>query len=125
MRKATFVALSGLCITALTLVATLTHADSIQYYELNDLNVGIETAAIAAAEAAPGKITEIELDMEDAVAVWEVDVVNDANKLIKVMINGQNGEVLSAQLTEEIKKPLANVVSLSQAIDIANDAANP
>ena len=121
MRKTTFLALSALSITALTLATTLTHADSIQYNELNDLNVGIESAAIAAAEAAPGKITEIELEMEDAVAVWEVDVVNNANQLIKVTINGQSGEVLSTQAIKKIKKPLANVVSLSQAIDIAND----
>lgn len=118
MKKSTIAAQSSAGIAALALLTTLTHADSLRYSELSSVELDMQNAAMVASEATAGDIIEIELETDDAKAVWEIDIVNDSNQLITVEIDGQTGEVLSTSVDDDTAMPLVSAVSLSQAIDV-------
>ena len=119
MKKTTLAAQTGAGIAVLALVTALAQADSVSYNEAKQLEVDIENAAIAASEAMTGEIIEIELEMDNAKAVWEVDIVNAANQVVTVEIDGQTGEILSTSTDDDDEAiALVNAVDLSQAINI-------
>ena len=120
MKKSTLAAQGGVGIAVIALLTTLVQADSIQYNDLNNVDVDINNAAIAANTVTAGEIIEIELEMEDKTAIWEVDIIDENNQLVTVEIDGQTGTVLSTNLDndDDAKMLPAYAVSLAQAIDI-------
>lgn len=118
MKKSTLAAQSGASIAVIALLTSLAQADSARYNEINSVEFDMENAATAAIEASTGEVIEIELEMDDATPVWEVDIVNEANQLVTVEIDGQTGKVLSTSWDDDAVEPLINAVSLSQAINI-------
>lgn len=59
--------------------------------------LSISDAVKAATDKVPGKVVEAELESEDGVLVWEVEVVTAENKLVKVFIDPQNGTLIIGQ----------------------------
>ncbi len=120
MKKTTVAAQTGAGIAALALLAAFAQADSISYSDINNVEINIENAAMAASAVTPGEIVEIELEMDNKEAIWEVEIVNAANQVVTVEINGQTGEILStsADDDDDAEMPLTYAVNLSQAVDI-------
>ena len=118
MKKTTLAAHTGAGIAVLALLSAMAQADSMRYSEIAQIEFDMENAALAASKVMAGEIIEIELEMDDAKAVWEVDIVNEANQLVTVEIDGQTGEVLSTNTDDDAAMPLANAVNLSQAVNI-------
>jgi len=108
MKKSTIAAQGGAGIAVLALLTTLAQADSARYSELNNIEIDMHHAANAAIEASAGEVIEIELEMDDSSAVWEIDIVNEANQLVTVEIDGQTGQVLSTKWDSDAVDPVIN-----------------
>lgn len=118
MKKTTLAAQGTAGIAALALLVTFVQADSVRYSELSEINIDIENAALAAVQSSAGEVIEIELELDDKQLVWEVDIVNEANEVVTVEVDGKTGAVISTELDDDTPISLANAVSLAQAIEI-------
>ena len=58
-----------------------------------------QAVAIALAQV-PGKVAETEIEKEDGVLVWEVEVVNNQNEIYEITIDANTGEVLEKELDD-------------------------
>ena len=119
MKKTTLAAQTGAGIAVLALLTAMAQADSIKYSDINEIGFDMENAAMAASEAMTGEIIEIELEMDNNKAIWEVEIVNETNQVVTVEIDGQTGEILSTNTDDDdAEMSLSNAVNLSQAINI-------
>ncbi len=118
MKKTTLAAQTSAGIAVLALLSAMVQADSKRFSDISQIDFDMENAAIAATMATTGEIIEIELEMDEAKAVWEVDIVNETNQVVTVEIDGQTGKVLSTNTDDDEVTPLANAVNLSQAVNI-------
>jgi len=118
MKKTTLAAQGGTGIIVLALLSALAQANSVRYSDISMLELDMASAAIAASEAIVGDIIEAELEMDDAKALWEIDIVNDANQVITVEVDGQSGQILSTRFEGNTELTHADVLSLANAIDI-------
>lgn len=120
--KRAAVAASG--IVALTLLSAFTHADSVQYADTLSLNTTVDEAATVALNTVSGTLIEAELEMDEGRAIWEIDIVNDANQVVSVEIDGHTGQLLGTESSDHSVPVLGDVVSLSQAIDMVRSVDN-
>lgn len=108
----------GASITALLLLASIAQAGSIRYNDIKNVALDIENAAIESTEAFEGVITEIDLELEDANALWEIDIISKDGQLVTVEIDGQTGEVLSIISNDDAGPLPVNAIDLIEAINI-------
>lgn len=118
MKKSTLAAQGGTGIVVLALLSALAQAEPARYSEISSLELDMANAAIAASEAIAGDIIEAELEMDDGIAIWEIDIVNDTNQVITVEVDGQTGQVLSTKTDNDIELKHTDALSLAKAIDI-------
>lgn len=116
MKKSTLAAQGTASIAALALLTTLAQADSVRFSDIDSLALDMTDAARLASEANAGKIIEIE--MEESNTVWEVDIVNEANLVTTLKIDGQTGEILSTRSDDDTEIWFTTALDLAQAIDI-------
>lgn len=110
------VAASG--IVVLTLLSAFTHAESVSYSQAQSVNTAIEEAAQVALNTVPGTLIEAELEMDDGRAVWEIDIVDAANQVVSVEVDGQTGQVLGTKSCDHSAPVTGEVFSMAQAIDM-------
>jgi len=120
-RQAT-VAISG--VVALTLLSAFAHAHSDGNPDTHKLNTNIEQAATAALSSVNGTIIEAELELDDNYAVWEIEIVDESNKVVNVEVDGYTGQILSTESSDDVAPNISKVVSLNQAIDIVRAVDN-
>lgn len=118
MKNTAWVAHSTVGIAALALLTTLAQADAPRYSDINNLALDMANAVTEASKVDPGDIIDIELEMEDSKAVWELDIVTAANQVITVEIDGQTGEILSTKTDDDTDVSSIDALNLSQAIAI-------
>ena len=120
MKKSTAITTGSITLAGLALLAAVSHADSRNHADINDLNVDMENAAQAVAMLDAGEIIEIELETDDAQAIWEVDLVNAQNQKVTVEIDGQTGAVLSTKTDNDDEAELNPIdsIELAKAIEI-------
>ena len=118
MKKTTLAAQGGTGIVVFALLSVLVQVDSVRYSDISMLELDMANAAMAASEAIAGDIIEAELEMDDGRAIWEIDIVNDANQVITVEIDGQTGQILSTKTDDDTVLMHADTLSLEKAIDI-------
>ena len=118
MKKSTLAAQGGTGIVFLALLSAIAQADSVRYSDVSTLELDMANAAIAASETIAGDIIEAELEMDDDKAIWEIDIVNDANQVITVEVDGQTGQILSTEADDDTELTYTDALSLAKAIEI-------
>lgn len=123
-KRTTQAAVAGTGIVALTLMCAFAQADSISYAKAQELNTSIEEAANAALTSVSGTIIEAELEFDDNLAVWEFDIVDEANQVMSVEIDGKTGSVLSVESTDDVAPDVTDALSWQQAIEMVRAVEN-
>lgn len=118
MKKSSLVTQGGAGIVALVFISAISHADSVRYSDLSPLELTMADAAIAAKSAIVGNIIEAELEWEDTQAIWEIEIVNEANQVISVEVDGLTGQILSTESDDDKAPDSVDALSLAKAIDI-------
>lgn len=118
MKKSSLAAQGGAGIVALALISALAQADSVRYGDLDSVELTMADAALAAKSAIVGNIIEAELELEESQTIWEIEIVNEANQVIKVEVDGQTGLILSTQSDDDDAPDNIDALSLAKAIDI-------
>lgn len=117
-KKTTQAAIGGTGIIALALLTAAAQAESVRYTDVTGLNVGMQAATAAAQQGITGEIIEAELELENDQSVWEIDIINEANQVMTVNVDGHTGQILKTESDDDAAPNLDNVVSLNKAIDI-------
>jgi len=119
MNKSILVTTGGL-IVGLALATAVVNADSTNYDDVTGLNLDIQAAALAATASDAGQIIEIELEMENNRAVWEVEIVNAQNQTLTLEVDGLTGNILSTKTDSDDDSELVSIdsIDLANAIDI-------
>lgn len=125
MKKSTLAAQGGAGVIGLALLASLVHADSIKYSEVAALEVDMTRAVAVASAAVVGNVIEAELEVEDSTSVWEIEIVDESNRVMVVEVDGLTGEVLSTEADDDDhEQQLLAAVSLTDAIDLVTSIEN-
>ena len=75
-------------------------ADDDEKIELESVSVTIASAMDIALEQVPGTVIGAELEHEDDVTVWEVEVMGADNQEVEVLIDAQTGAVLEVEVDD-------------------------
>jgi len=51
--------------------------------------------------AVPGKVFEAELELEDTLAVWQVEILNAEKQMVEIEIDANTGEILSQEIDND------------------------
>ncbi len=116
--------IAGTSIVTLALISALAQADSVRYTDVQSLNTGIEEATAIALASVAGDIIEAELELEHKRPVWEIDIVNNANQTMGVEIDGQTGEILEIEASDDTAPSLDDIISLNKAIELVKAVEN-
>ena len=118
------IGISGVLITALTPNSDSKKTD-ISASTGNDY-ITAEQAKLIALSAVPGVVNEVELEKENGLLVYEVEITNN-NKRTEVAINRETGSIISTEAEEdeeiapeELKK-IGGLITEEQAKQIALD----
>lgn len=60
--------------------------------------ISIEDAMSIATEQIPGEVVKVELDREDGILIYEIEIVNTQGIKYEVEIDAQTGRILKMQL---------------------------
>lgn len=118
MKKSTLAAQGGTGIVVLALLSALAQADSVQYSDISTLELQMADAVVAASGAIAGDVIEAEFEMNDAKAIWEIDIVNEANEVVTIEIDGQTGQILSTDTDDDSAPSYPGALSLAKAIEL-------
>jgi len=111
-------------IAALTLLSAFSHADSRQYTDTLAINTDIDEATSVVRTSVGGTLIEAELELENDRAIWEIEVVDEANQVISVEVDGATGEIIDTQRSDEVAPSLSNVITMEQAIELVQAVEN-
>ena len=75
--------------------------DKNEQQQLADANIQFSDAIEIAMTAVPGKVFEVELELEDEQAVWEVEILSVENQQVEVEIDANTGEILSQEIDDD------------------------
>lgn len=97
---ATLAAIAFTTLAASALQPSLAHASDDRASEVRQLResgkiLPMEDILSRSRAAQPGQVVEVELDREDGRYVYEVKIIDDADKVHKLEIDAANGEVLN------------------------------
>ncbi|MGI9316489.1 MAG: PepSY domain-containing protein [bacterium] len=62
--------------------------------------ISIDQAMEIALADVPGKVMEAEIDREDGVVVWEIEVVDNQNQIFEFEIDANSGNILEKELDD-------------------------
>ncbi|MFK7997025.1 MAG: PepSY domain-containing protein [Granulosicoccus sp.] len=106
---------SGIVLFAL--LSAMVQADSVRHSELHPFELDGANASITASEALVQGMIEAELDAAEDQAIWEIDIVNEANQVITVEVDARSGQIISTRQDDNTELTAADVVQLAKAID--------
>ncbi len=118
MKKTTLAAQGGAGVVGLALLASLVQADSINYGDVAKLDIDMRSAVAAASGAVAGSVIEAELEMEDSTSIWEIEIVDESNRVMVVEVDGITGEVLSTRADDDDYEQHFAAINLTDAINI-------
>jgi len=118
MKKATLAALGCSATTALALVAAMAQADSVSQKDISALEFDMASAAMAASAVITGTVIEAELELEDDGVVWEIEIVNAADQVVTVEVDGETGQILSTDTDDDTDLSHVDALSLARAIEV-------
>jgi len=116
------IGLSSVFITAVT--AEGSSSNTVSASETNTL-ITIEQAKMIALEAVPGVITESEIEKENGIIIYEIEIIKD-NKEYEVNIDPKTGLIIKIELDDEDEKispqelkKIGGLITEEEAIKIA------
>lgn len=68
---------------------------------LQNAQLGIEEAIAIALKDKPGKVIEAEIDSEDGVTIWEVELVDSQNHIYEYEIDANSGTILESERDDD------------------------
>lgn len=105
-------------VAALLVATAVVKADSFRYDEISALGADMQSASAIALAANPGKIVEVELEMEKNRSIWEVEIVDKSKQVVSIALDGITGEILQLKPDDDAAPNMTDVIDLQQAIDI-------
>lgn len=130
----TLTAVGAASVAALIAITSVAHAKSADYAELSAAPTDIAAAIAVAKAAAPGKVMEAELELEDGKLIWEVKVMGEDRTRTKLEIDTTTGEILEQKSKQKRHKRMAegetgekrkggrhnlDLIDIEQALEIA------
>ena len=98
---------AGTCVLALTGAVVLSNAaekeKTTKHHKLK-AKITEEQAKAAALAAKPGKVTEVELEKEDGVVVYGIDITAEDGKMFDVTVDANTGKVLKVEAEDANEK---------------------
>ncbi|MFK7890489.1 MAG: PepSY domain-containing protein [Granulosicoccus sp.] len=96
----TIATLAAIALLTSTTMAVIASTDDRKVYEdLPAISVD-DALAIARSTISTGQIVEIELENDDGQMNWEVEAINDTGQEIEIVIDAQNGQIVSRELDD-------------------------
>lgn len=68
---------------------------------VNEVVIGVDQAISIALADIPGKIIEAEIELENGVTVWEIEVLDESNQVFEFEIDANTGEILEKELDND------------------------
>lgn len=65
------------------------------------LPIGQDQAMSIALQSVPGSVVATELESEDGVAVWEIEILDSANRTVELEIDAHTGDVLASEVEDD------------------------
>jgi uncharacterized membrane protein YkoI len=111
-------------ITSLILITAAANAKSERCDEMLSLGSEMQTALSAALLNVPGSVVDIELEREDGQYLWEIEIVDETDRLISVELDGETVELLATEMEDDVVPDLAETLSINEAIGLISTANN-
>jgi len=73
---------------------------------------------MAASAVITGTVIEAELELEDDGVVWEIEIVNAADQVVTVEVDGETGQILSTDTDDDTDLSYVDALSLARAIEV-------
>jgi|GEM_PF-3252502 len=108
----------GTSIAALVLLAAATNAGSIKMDDVANLGTDLESAVAIALAEQPGDVIEVELEIERQRSIWEVEIVDEANQIFEIEIDGVTGEIVETEREDDTSPVMTDVTNLNSVIEI-------
>ena len=77
--------------------------DKAEYQELAKAQIQLNDAVKIATNEVSGKVYEAELELEDNIPVWEIEILSANNELYEIEIDATSGKILSKELEDDYK----------------------
>ena len=68
---------------------------------VNQASLTAEQAIAIALSDIPGKVVEAEIEKEDGMLVWEIEVLNNENQVYEFEIDAKDGRILEKELDND------------------------
>jgi uncharacterized membrane protein YkoI len=119
MQKPTVLLTTGASLLTLAIATAIASQKVEDYGSLAAASVDLANAASIVYQQSEGTIVEAELEMEDGSLVWEVEMVDAANNLIKFDVDGSSGEILSTRIDDDgFENNVADAITLNAALEL-------
>ena len=76
------------------------HRDHDSANLIQKASISFDQAVEIALADVPGQVVEAELEREDGVVVWEIEVVDSQNQLFEFEIDANSGDILEKELDD-------------------------
>lgn len=119
MKKSTIAATGGAGLLVLALASVMAGQKSADNHEiLAALQVDMGSAAAIASQAGQGIIFDVELELDDALPVWEIELMDEANNVVRFDIDGVTGDILSTRTDGRATLDMTDAIAISKAIEL-------
>ncbi len=115
---------AGTGIASLALLVAMAQADSLNKMQFQNLGLGIDDATAIALTSVAGDIIEAELEIERNRPVWEIDIVDESNGVISLEIDGESGDILSSERSDDTAPAMADQIKIDRAIELVRAMEN-
>lgn len=115
---------AGTGIASLALLVAMAQADSPSKVQVQNLAMGIDDATVIALTSVAGDIIEAELEIERNRAVWEIDIVDESNGVTSLEIDGESGDILSSEHSDDTAPDMADLIEIDRAIELVRAMEN-
>ena len=82
-------------------IASKEHDDLNSASAIQEATLGIDEATKIASKEVAGKVIEAELEHDDGILVWEIEVINDKNQIYEVEIDANSGAILEIEQDDD------------------------
>lgn len=119
MQKPTVLLTAGASLLTLAIATAIASQKVEDYSSLSSAQIDMANAASIVYQQSEGTIVEAELEMDDGSLIWEVEMVDASNNLIKFDVDGTSGEILSTRIDDDgFKANVADAITLNAALEL-------
>lgn len=118
MKKPTVLITAGASLLTLAIATAIASQKVEDYGSLASAEIDMANAASIAYQHSAGSIIEAELEKDDGSLIWEVEMVDESNNLIKFELDGMSGEILSTRIDNDSKTNHVDAISLNAALEL-------